>query len=620
MSLSLDLPEDLLDNSETSLDHLLMKGSANENDSSLKQDDTELILDENTKTGIQLDLPSSGFSSMQSSSLKPDLEENKEDTKEDSSAQQDRPSEPSEDMTIPDDTQSVKAEDHEEKAPENSGKERPATPQSPLAPPSDHQIPSQSPSNPELGDKGSTPIMDRKKSFHILDDEDGSESCSTPKIAIPLEFVTPNKSQSSELLSDRSLDESNTQECIFTAAQPTPERKKLAEILAKQAGDIIDMRNLGDDSGGCEASSETNFDKDFSTEVNKVSEVTFTINSKDVEAKPPKRRRRAQRRKIEDDLNENEDENDIENEIEVEEEKEEDTPKEPSKKGFRKLRRIASLLREEKEEKEGKESGEKESKEEGEERETAEENKDRYSLKSVLEALDFDTYKNSLFEYDDALSDKSSSEHLSIEPLTESEPSPSASSKSTIASRKHNRAPKKKPELGKGGYSELGKADVDIDDEPAPKKAKRSGLPCFGGLRFFLTRIPHEAREAIQGVIAGESIIGTTEGAFEYVTCCDRGKRFRDPKTFLVAVQPIRTAKYILALALGVPCVSQEWIAQSAEAGKLCDYRDFLLPRGFSVLEKTLVPAKSTLEEACPLDGYRIELLVQVCSHVLYIY
>lgn len=590
MSLSLDLPEDLLENSESSLDHFLRIGSANENDSNTaRHDGAELILDENTKTAIQLDLPPPP-----SSSLKPDPEENKEAV----DAQPDHPSEPSEDMTIPDDTQNTKADLQ--------------SPPKPPAPPSSQPTP-QDPLKPELDDKSSTPIMDRKKSFHILDDEDGSESCSTPKISIPLEFITPNKSQSSEFLSDRSLDESNTQECIFTAAQPTPERKKLAEILAKQAENIIDMRNLDGDSCGCEANSESNFDKDFSTKVNKVGEVTFTINSKDVESKPPKRRGRTKRRKIEDDSISNDEEkkeenggNEDENEGGSDDISTEST-KNP-KSSLKRLRRIASILREEEEEDKKMEDKEKEV-----------EKKNKYSLKSVLETLDFDTYKNSLFEYDDALSDKSSSGHLDLESLTgtesEGERSTQKTAESSIASRKHKRARNKKLEE-QGGYSELEKGDKSVDGEeagePAPKRAKRGGLPCFRGLQFFLTRIPRETREAIQGAVASDSIIGTTEAAFEYVTCCSMSKRFKDPKTFLVAVQPIRTAKYILALALGVPCVSQEWITQSVEAEKLCDYREFLLPRGFSVLEKTLVPAKHALEETCPLDGYRIELLVQV--------
>ena len=258
----------------------------------------------------------------------------------------------------------------------------------------------------------------------------------------------------------------------------------------------------------------------------------------------------------------------------------------------------------------------------------------RYSLRSILETLDFDTYKNSLFEYDDTgekdetgpdtdnekAAAQQSTTHSSLTVKRHTKPFGESSKEAADAQTQKRAETKKKGEGGTKANSKDTNADIEEEEEkekeeeePAPKRVKRGGgLPIFRGLHFFLTRLPQEIGCAVRKVIPRDNIFSTAAAAFEYVTCCNKRKRFKAPETFLIATQPIRTAKYIMALALGVPCVSHEWILQSVEANRLCDYRDFLLPRGFSVLEKTLVTAKHILNEARPLDGVRVELLFQV--------
>lgn len=649
--LSLDLPDDLLettgsllgDTSRNTLDP--SEGCNNNNGSKTKQDGTEEeILDESTNVGVQLDLPSGQSSTQMSLSI--DQEENmsvdedknvqvepqshspnnignkEEDTDVQPSQKQDPPSES---MTIPDDTQSVNInveKVNQLKPITLATAEQPST-QSIYADGNNNINNNNNNNNNNVLDnlnRNSTPIADRRGSFHILDDdEEGTESCSTSRIVIPLEFVTPNKSQSTDDFSEKSLDESSTQECVFAVGQSTPERTKLAEILAKQAEEIVDMRNLGNNG---DDDAESNFDKEFSITHSKVSEVTFTIGGNDNEHSMPRRkraRRRLKKIEYESDKTNVDDDNDFNNN-DYNDYNDDDIDsmfkEEPLKKQRpRKLRRIASLLEEEEENNNNDINDDNDNEDDDKEvynNDESKTTKDRYSLKNILETLDFDTYKNSLFEYDDALSDKDSEAPLDADSFTGTESDDEPEEEAEIVPNKHKRAHNKLEKKGSSSGNVGPSKEGEGGDEPAVKRVKRGGLPFFRGLHFFLTRIPREAREAIKDVLPNDSVISTPEAAFEYITCCNKSKRFKDPKTFLVATQPIRTAKYILALALGVPCVSQEWVTRSVEEEGLCDYRDFLLPRGFSVVEKTLVPAKRTLEEVCPLDGYRIELLVQV--------
>ncbi|XP_077173897.1 TP53-binding protein 1 isoform X2 [Paroedura picta] len=58
---------------------------------------------------------------------------------------------------------------------------------------------------------------------------------------------------------------------------------------------------------------------------------------------------------------------------------------------------------------------------------------------------------------------------------------------------------------------------------------------------------------------------------------------------FLIADQHCRTRKYFLCLARGIPCVSHLWVHDSCHANQLQNYRNYLLPAGYSLLEQRLL-------------------------------
>uniref|UniRef100_A0A8C4XQB5 TP53-binding protein 1 n=1 Tax=Falco tinnunculus TaxID=100819 RepID=A0A8C4XQB5_FALTI len=57
----------------------------------------------------------------------------------------------------------------------------------------------------------------------------------------------------------------------------------------------------------------------------------------------------------------------------------------------------------------------------------------------------------------------------------------------------------------------------------------------------------------------------------------------------LIADQHCRTRKYLLCLARGIPCVSHIWVQDSCHANQLQNYRNYLLPAGYSLQEQKLL-------------------------------
>ncbi|PKU40694.1 tumor suppressor p53-binding protein 1 [Limosa lapponica baueri] len=57
----------------------------------------------------------------------------------------------------------------------------------------------------------------------------------------------------------------------------------------------------------------------------------------------------------------------------------------------------------------------------------------------------------------------------------------------------------------------------------------------------------------------------------------------------LIADQHCRTRKYLLCLARGIPCVSHIWVHDSCHANQLQNYRNYLLPAGYSLQEQKLL-------------------------------
>ncbi|KFP30698.1 Tumor suppressor p53-binding protein 1, partial [Colius striatus] len=57
----------------------------------------------------------------------------------------------------------------------------------------------------------------------------------------------------------------------------------------------------------------------------------------------------------------------------------------------------------------------------------------------------------------------------------------------------------------------------------------------------------------------------------------------------LIADQHCQTRKYLLCLARGIPCVSHIWVHDSCHANQLQNYRNYLLPAGYSLQEQRLL-------------------------------
>ncbi|XP_067411484.1 TP53-binding protein 1 isoform X2 [Emydura macquarii macquarii] len=57
----------------------------------------------------------------------------------------------------------------------------------------------------------------------------------------------------------------------------------------------------------------------------------------------------------------------------------------------------------------------------------------------------------------------------------------------------------------------------------------------------------------------------------------------------LIADQHCQTRKYFLCLASGIPCVSHVWVRDSCHANQLQNYRNYLLPAGYSLQEQRLL-------------------------------
>ncbi|XP_065843141.1 protein hsr-9-like isoform X3 [Oscarella lobularis] len=81
----------------------------------------------------------------------------------------------------------------------------------------------------------------------------------------------------------------------------------------------------------------------------------------------------------------------------------------------------------------------------------------------------------------------------------------------------------------------------------------------------------------------------------------DMGSPSSSKLSLLIASGPCRTLKYMHALALGVPCVSHEFIGDCCTEGRLLDYMDdqYLLPAGFSLEDDGFKAAE--LRESGPM-------------------
>jgi hypothetical protein len=72
----------------------------------------------------------------------------------------------------------------------------------------------------------------------------------------------------------------------------------------------------------------------------------------------------------------------------------------------------------------------------------------------------------------------------------------------------------------------------------------------------------------------------------------------------LIATSPLRTKKYLMALALGIPVVSSTWIAHCLEGNKTIDFNVFRLSNGDSKILGSSVAAIPSKEGI--LKGKRV--------------
>ncbi|MEE6503330.1 hypothetical protein FKM82_004800 [Ascaphus truei] len=73
-------------------------------------------------------------------------------------------------------------------------------------------------------------------------------------------------------------------------------------------------------------------------------------------------------------------------------------------------------------------------------------------------------------------------------------------------------------------------------------------------------------------------------------------------QSLLIADQQCRTRKYFLCLASGIPCVSHVWVHDSCHANELQNYRNYLLPAGYSFQEERILEWH---ESRHPFQGLR---------------
>ncbi|XP_071610044.1 TP53-binding protein 1 isoform X2 [Heliangelus exortis] len=96
----------------------------------------------------------------------------------------------------------------------------------------------------------------------------------------------------------------------------------------------------------------------------------------------------------------------------------------------------------------------------------------------------------------------------------------------------------------------------------------------------FLPMTPYDKRYIAQQLRAGAGYI--LEDFNE--TQCNTAYQ-----CLLIADQHCRTRKYLLCLARGIPCVSHIWVHDSCHANQLQNYRNYLLPAGYSLQEQKLL-------------------------------
>eukprot|EP00727_Mastigamoeba_balamuthi_P003270 m51a1_g12940 putative brca1 c terminus domain containing protein (219) ;mRNA; r:3509-4249 len=128
-----------------------------------------------------------------------------------------------------------------------------------------------------------------------------------------------------------------------------------------------------------------------------------------------------------------------------------------------------------------------------------------------------------------------------------------------------------------------------------------------------VTGLGGEGLRAVHEALGGDDapcLLADAAALLRTASCTFRSARGL-PRAVLVAERPARTAKYLVALAMGVPCVSPDWVLRSAASRELLPLAEFLLPAGVSAETGEAVeqPAECRGRPAYALDGMRVEVL-----------
>ncbi|KAI0977833.1 hypothetical protein GJ496_002703 [Pomphorhynchus laevis] len=109
------------------------------------------------------------------------------------------------------------------------------------------------------------------------------------------------------------------------------------------------------------------------------------------------------------------------------------------------------------------------------------------------------------------------------------------------------------------------------------------------------------------GVVCEEICYNTLVSTLKAkINCCNAGSMKQTheenghSKFLLISNVSSRTVKYLIAVAIGIPCISYKWIIASLAKKEIMPYDKFLLPRG--VLLETGLAVKCDLTKKCPLN------------------
>ncbi|XP_064390108.1 mucin-17-like isoform X4 [Halichondria panicea] len=84
-----------------------------------------------------------------------------------------------------------------------------------------------------------------------------------------------------------------------------------------------------------------------------------------------------------------------------------------------------------------------------------------------------------------------------------------------------------------------------------------------------------------------------------------------DGRTFVLSDSFCKTKKYLLGLALDVPCITYSWLSDCIQQGKVLDYADYRLPAGVNNFDGTVIPwspcSRSIMFKECTVHVVGIE-------------